>query len=378
MSNWFDSDIAVLAVSIILSGILLPQILRVAYKRQLFDDNEARKIHSGHIPRLGGLSFFPASLFAFCLLIAVNLSVGEASFSENLSQHALALTYFACSVALMYIMGMVDDIVGLNFRVKLVIQILSAVLVVMSGTLIFNLDGLLWIWELPTWIAWFLSGFYVVLMVNAINFIDGLDGLATGLCVIALVFYAVILYMGGAFLYSMIACATIGPLLVFFYYNVFGTIERKKKVFMGDAGALTIGVVLAFLGLAVSELPWTVSGEDTKVNPFVLAYSPVLIPIFDLVRVYFHRVKGHMNPFHPNNVHIHHKLLALGYKQSVVLTVILAGAVFFLTSNIVLSPYVGVTYILLGDVVVWTAINLLLTRAIKAREAKVGHQLYIR
>ncbi len=230
MSNWFDSDIAVLAVSIILSGILLPQILRVAYKRQLFDDNEARKIHSGHIPRLGGLSFFPASLFAFCLLIAVNLSVGEASFSENLSQHALALTYFACSVALMYIMGMVDDIVGLNFRVKLVIQILSAVLVVMSGTLIFNLDGLLWIWELPTWIAWFLSGFYVVLMVNAINFIDGLDGLATGLCVIALVFYAVILYMGGAFLYSMIACATIGPLLVFFYYNVFGTIERKKKV----------------------------------------------------------------------------------------------------------------------------------------------------
>ena len=374
MSYWFESDIAVIAVAVILSGFLIPQIVRVAYERQLFDDNGDRKIHNGLVPRLGGLAFFPAALFSLCFVMALNLSVGDITLTSDLGRHGIALLYLACSGILLYVVGMADDVVGVRYDVKFVVQIISALLIAGSGTVIPDLGGLFWIGHLPPIVSWVLTVFLVVFVVNAINLIDGIDGLATGLSIIALVFYAVILYLGECYLYSMLACATIGTLAAFFYFYVFGKVDRRRKVFMGDTGALTVGAILAFLGLAVSALPDTVTTD--RINPFVLAYSPLVIPAFDVVRVYLHRVQRHKNPFLPNNIHIHHKLLALGYSQRVVLAIILTCAVFFLASNILLAPYIQVTFILAGDVLVYTLCNILLTRAIKVREDRLGHKLY--
>lgn len=377
MAYWIESDIFTLALAIFLSGLLIPQILRVAHRRKLFDEsieNSNRKIHHGFVPRLGGIAFFPSTLFSICLVLAIGFSLGYISYSIDLKEHGVALIYLASAGMLMYVVGMADDLVGVKYRSKFAVQILSAIIIVCSGTLIPDLDGLFWIRELPSVISWILSAFLVVFVVNALNLIDGIDGLATALSIIALVFYAVVLFIADCYLYSMLACGLIGTLLAFFYFNVFGRVEKGRKIFMGDTGSLTVGIILAFLGLAVSDLP--PSSTIDEVSPFVLAYSPLVIPAFDVVRVYLHRVKHHRNPFLPDNTHIHHKLLALGYSQRAALGIIVSFAVFFLAANILLSPYVQVTFILMGDVAIYTLANIMLTRAIKKREGKVGKKLY--
>lgn len=374
MPYWFVSDLAAFAVAILLSGLMIPQIIRIAHKRKLFDDQCDRKIHNGVIPRLGGSAFFPSTMFSLCLTIAAGISVGEQLQYSGFENQTLSLLYLACGGILLFLVGMADDLIGVRYRAKFIVQIVSSILVIVSGTDLPSLGGLCWIWELPPFVSWILTGFIVVFVVNSINLIDGIDGLATGLSIMALIFYSVILYLEGWYVYSTLACATMGTLLAFFYFNVFGKAERGKKIFMGDTGSLTVGFILAFLALAVSDIPVEKSVEH--ISPFVLAYSPLIIPAFDVVRVYLHRVQRGRNPFLPDNSHIHHKLLALGYSQHSALAIILSVSVIFLTLNVLLSPYMQVTFILAGDALIWTFGNILLTKAIKAREEKIGHRLY--
>lgn len=374
MLSWLECNVAAFAAAIFLSGLLIPRILHIARIRKLYDQTGGRKIHRGYVPRLGGVAFFPAILFSMCLVLAVNLSY-EAFFADfEMYVNGVGLLYLTCAGTLLFLVGIADDLVGVRYRAKFVLQIMAAALIIVSGTYVSNLSGLLWIWQIPVWVSWILTALLVVYVVNAINLIDGIDGLATGLSMIALIFYGIVLYLAGSHIYSMLAFAGLGTLLPFFYFNVFGRAERGKKIFMGDTGSLTVGVILAFLAVAVSALP---EGEMTDgFNPMVLAFAPLIIPGFDVVRVIIHRVSNKRNPFLPNNVHIHHKLLYLGYSQRVALGTILGGSVIFLVVNVLLSPYVQVTLLLAGDVLVWTTVNIAMTKAIKRREKKVGHKLY--
>lgn len=111
-------------------------------------------------------------------------------------------------------------------------------------------------------------------------------------------------------------------------------------------------------------------------NPAIVALSPLIIPCFDVFRVYFHRVRNGRNPFLPDKCHIHHKLLALGLNQRASLCAILLSAVIFMLVNIALSPYVAATWLFLGDVVLWLCGNILITRAIRRKEARMNTTLY--
>ena len=121
-------------------------------------------------------------------------------------------------------------------------------------------------------------------------------------------------FMLHQYVYAMLAFATLGVLVPFFYYNVFGNAKHGRKIFMGDTGSLTIGMMLCFLSLKL-----TMCGLDDNtgnVHPMVLAFSPLLVPCCDVVRVYLHRVRNGKNPFLPDKNHIHHKLLALRNKAA--------------------------------------------------------------
>ena len=111
-------------------------------------------------------------------------------------------------------------------------------------------------------------------------------------------------------------------------------------------------------------------------NPAIVALSPLVIPCFDVFRVYFHRVRNGRNPFLPDKCHIHHKLLALGVTQTKALLTILLGSVAFIGINVLISPSLNPTVILLLDVVIWTGGNILLTKAIRRRERRLGQSLY--
>lgn len=236
------------------------------------------------------------------------------------------------------------------------------------------MGGVLWIHAIPTWLGWCISGFVVVYLVNAINLIDGIDGLASGLSGIALIFYGIVLTLAQEWMLALLAWAQLGTLVPFFYFNVFGNPKKRKKIFMGDTGSLTVGMLLAFIALSVTNI----NSEQISVsyNKMVLAFSPLAIPAFDVVRVYFHRIRYHRNPFLPDKCHIHHKLLALGLNQRASLCAILLAAVILMVLNVCLSPYVAATWLLAGDIAIWVGANILITCAIRKKESKLHTTLY--
>lgn len=361
-------------VALLVAGILIPRILLIAFRRQLFDEIDERKIHRGVVPRLGGIAFFPAILFSMAFVVALNLRLGSDVMHDAITPILVPLYFEICAIILLYLVGIADDLIGVRYLAKFAVQIIAAILMVVSGMYVCDLYGLLWLHEVPVWLGWLFTGFVVVYVVNAINLIDGIDGLASGLSTIALVFYAVVFFQGEQYIFSMLAAAAAGTLLPFFYYNVFGDATKQKKIFMGDTGALTTGMVLVFCAVAVMN-----SRPDfltVDYNPAMVALSPLVIPCFDVFRVYFHRVRRHRNPFLPDKCHIHHKLLALGMTQTRALLLILASSVGFIGLNVLLSPYVNATVLLLIDVALWTGINVLLTRAIRKRESRLNTDLY--
>ncbi len=127
---------------------------------------------------------------------------------------------------------------------------------------------------------------------------------------------------------------------------------------------MTVGMMLCILSLKVCHC-FTDGASADAPNPFVLAYSPLIIPCFDVVRVYMHRVRNGRNPFMPDKSHIHHKLLAIGMPQRAAMVTIVSVAVVFTLFNILLSTCISVTLLLIVDVLIYTAANIRLTRRIR-------------
>lgn len=371
---WLENDLLCFAISVLIAGILIPKIILIAFRRNLFDEIDERKIHRGVVPRLGGIAFFPAFLFSLTLVVALNLRLGSAPMIDAIGGAFVPIYFEICAIILLYLVGIADDLIGVRYMAKFVVQIVCAILLACSGMYIDNLYGILWLNELPDVLAWLFSILVTVYVVNAINLIDGIDGLASGLSSIALIFYAVVFFNGGEFIYSLLAVASAGTLFPFFYYNVFGDVTKQKKIFMGDTGALTIGMVLVFCAIAVMCAKPDFLTVDY--NPAIVALSPLIVPCFDVFRVYFHRVKKGRNPFLPDKCHIHHKILALGMNQAAALLTILGVSIAFIGINVLVSPFTNPTIIFIGDVVVWTIANILLTRAIRQREKRLDKTLY--
>lgn len=375
MEQWLLNNLLSFGLAFVLTGILIPQILVIAYRRNLFDGHDSRKTHAGEVPRLGGIAFVPAIIFSVLAIVGLMLLIDDGQVVSALDTTLVPLLFMVCSLMLLYLVGIADDLIGVRYGAKFFFQIISAVLLISSGTWISDLYGLLGLHCIPAWIGWPVTVLAVVYVVNAINLIDGIDGLAAGLAAMALLFYGMVFYLGGIYIYSMVAFGAFGSLLPFIYYNVFGKITHRKKIFMGDTGSLTIGLLLVFLAICMTEYSFAES-ELSSVNPMVVAIAPLIVPLFDVARVFYRRVRKHRNPFMPDRSHIHHKLLALGLSATAALTVILSCALIFLVSNVLLSIYININLLILIDILVWTLCNLALTHAIRRRERRLRRRLY--
>ncbi len=374
MANWTYNYFIGMLISIILTGVIIPKIILIAFRKKLFDEIDERKIHRGIVPRLGGIAFLPSIIFSFCVVIGFNLRTEELSLGEPLMMEMIPIFFLLCGLMLMYLVGIADDLIGVRYRGKFLLQIFTGTLLVAGGMWISDLYGFLWIHHCPDWVGWLFSIFLVIYVANSINLIDGIDGLASGLSMIALIFYSIVFFLAGEYLFALMAATTLGTLIPFFYYNVFGHAENHNKIFMGDTGSLTIGTVLAFLSIAMFRIPLgDIPGNQ---NPFILAIAPIILPCFDVVRVFVHRVRNGSNPFLPDKCHIHHKLLALGLVQWKALITILISDATIVGGNLLLSSLVQPTWLILGDIMAWTLLNFLLTHLIRCRERRLGIKLY--
>jgi UDP-N-acetylmuramyl pentapeptide phosphotransferase/UDP-N-acetylglucosamine-1-phosphate transferase len=352
-------------ISVALTGIIIPKILLIAFRKKLFDEPDERKIHKGAIPRLGGIAFVPALIFSVGLTIGIfNLpfiSIGNIEYDAELVR---SISFGLCGLVLLYLVGIADDLVGIQYRAKFVIQIISAVLLVCGGLWINNLNGFCDVYEWPDILGCLLTLLVTVFFVNAINLIDGIDGLASGLSAVALTFYGIIFAVTGDLINALISFGLLGALLQFFYYNVFGNPNAGKKIFMGDTGALCVGYVLTYLSVAICHLP---SICNTPMNTVVVAFSPMIVPCFDVLRVFFGRIRSGNSPFLPDKTHIHHKLLNLGMKTPHAMICILSISVFIVLMNVALSQIINSALILAIDLVLWTVFNMMLSKIIKSR-----------
>lgn len=345
-----------LLISIILSALIIPRILVVAFRKKLFDIPDERKVHSGIIPRLGGISFVPTILFSLAFTTGLRYLIGYEIPVNRLHFIIPEFYFLICGLTLLYLSGIKDDLVGLRYRSKFFIQIIAASLIPLSGLWINNLYGLFEIDELTPWLGIPFTILLTVFIVNAINLIDGIDGLASGLSSISLLTLGSLYIYYDQWIYAMLAFSTLGVLLPFFYYNVFGKVNRCKKIFMGDTGSLTLGYILAFLAI-------TYTNNNSERAPYiegaiVVAFSTLIVPMFDVIRVILVRARNHKGLFNADRNHIHHKFLDMGFSPRKAMISILVIALSFSVINMTLTSYVNNNILFIMDIVVWVGLNL--------------------
>ena len=354
-----SSIILVLIISFALSALLIKAIIKYAYNHNLFDLHTKRKIHKGDVPRLGGVAFVPVAIITFifgCLI----LSSQEMITVEN----AIPIIGLLASIIITYIVGIADDIKGLRYRTKFMCQFVVGLILCLTGFLLNNFHGLLGLYELPYSFGLCVTIFLIILSINAFNFIDGIDGLSSSIAILSFAYYSVILYLNSDY-NILLPIAFIGVLLPFFYFNIFGKASRHNKTFMGDTGSTVLGLMLCILAIVINGDPQTQLLLHT--NPFIIAFSPLMLPCFDVVNVVIYRLLKSKNPFNADDNHFHHKLLRLGLSQHTALIVELIVFLFMTGTSICLSNYVGVTVVMVIMLISWLVANAFITNVLQKR-----------
>lgn len=338
-------------ISILLAVMIIPNILFVSHKRRLFDMPDSRKVHQRPVSRLGGVSFFPAISVSFCLIIGTQLALSY--YADTSMPHSIpySFIFLGAGCMMLYLIGIMDDIIGVGYRYKFIVQFIAAAILAFSGSWINTLGGLFGIWSIPAWIGIPFTIFVIIYITNAINLIDGIDGLASGLSIIAMIVFSLTFIFQHEYIYALLAFATLGVLLPFWFYNVFGYTRHHHKLFMGDTGSLTLGYILSFIVIKFC----TVSSATTEHDDFgvIIAISALFIPLLDVVRVVINRIARGKSPFLPDRSHIHHKLLDTGMRPRLTMLTILSMSVLFIILNVLLSKHINITILLILDVVLW-------------------------
>ena len=343
-----------------ITAFMIPKIILISYKKKLFDTVDERKVHKGVVPRLGGVAFTPA------IVIGLGITLGVYTLFNGLHLPNIdivqMLTMCLCAFLLLYWEGVTDDIVGVGYKTKFLCQTISALLIVLSGIWINDLNGFLGINEIPWYVGMSLTTLLIVYVVNAVNLIDGIDGLASGLSLVALFSMGCLQSLKGDFVSAAIAFATIGTLVPFFIYNVYGKAEKHKKIFMGDCGSQTIGLVLGMLAVKFCMTETHVIGFT---NPLLIAFSVLMIPCLDVIRVMLGRIKRGVNPFLPDKTHIHHKFLALGMSHRTAMVTILMIDAFFIMLNLGLASFLNINISFAISIILWCVMHTWISQMIK-------------
>ncbi|RNA61301.1 undecaprenyl/decaprenyl-phosphate alpha-N-acetylglucosaminyl 1-phosphate transferase [Chryseobacterium nematophagum] len=279
----------------------IPTIIKISKRKNLMDEPGIRSSHLRRIPNLGGIAIF------------YSIGICASAFAYELFD--LYKFLFASLIILLYI-GVMDDIVVMRAYKKLVAQVVvSSIIVIGSDIRIRSLFGILGIYELEYFISVLFSIITFIILINAFNLIDGIDGLAGGYSVICSALFGVSYYRLGEYNYPLVVFSVIiiGAVLAFLYYNLSN--ERANKIFMGDTGSMLLGFLLAFTSICFIDI--FIDKDLPNVPRYHLQSAPVvavailILPIVDTLNVIVIRLYNKKSPFEADKNHIHHKLLKL-------------------------------------------------------------------
>lgn len=319
--------------ALIVTYLGIPSIIIVANRKHLFDKPDERKIHDSDKPTLGGLGIFAGLIFAFTFW---------ASWTGQLLDSSLS--YILSAVFILFFIGIKDDLAPLTAIKKFIGQLVSASIVVFLANLnIDTLFGFFGIYQLPYFISVLLSIFTIVLVINAFNLIDGVDGLAGGLGLIAALNFGFIFFLAHDITYALLAFALGGALLGFLKFNF-----SPAQIFMGDTGSLILGLMLSVFSIRYLHLCADPASllQVYHLNP-AFCITLLIIPLFDTLRVFIIRIVNKRSPFSPDRNHIHHMIMNLNMSHSRVCFILYCAQLLFIIVGILTSGFHITLYLIL-------------------------------
>ncbi|MBR0519231.1 undecaprenyl/decaprenyl-phosphate alpha-N-acetylglucosaminyl 1-phosphate transferase [bacterium] len=293
--------IAIFLLALLVTYVLTPAVIKISLEKGFVDRPNERKVHKEPIPYGGGIATFIGFLVASC----VGMAIWKHYNPEISSRDLMLFCGFLVAAFLSFVTGFIDDIINMPAKVKLLCQIFTVSIVMFFGILVnfftnpFG-EGLIY---LPIYIAVPVTIFWIVGITNAVNLLDGLDGLLGGITVISAIIFLFVSIMKGQLLVAGIMVALAGSALGFLKYNF-----HPAKIFMGDTGSLFIGSIFAIASV-VGGL------KTTTTVAMVIPFLIMGLPIFDTAWAIVRRASNHQPIFKPDKGHIHHRLLALGLTQ---------------------------------------------------------------
>ena len=344
-----------------LSLYIIPRILVVSVKKELYDEAimERRGKKKRNVPRLGGVSLFPIMVMSVGLPLAYTFLLGD-----SLDNNSETLDYFVqfmmmlAGLTTMYLVGVMDDLVGVSLHSKLIIECLAAMLIPLSGLGINDLNGMFGIYAVPLYISFPLTVVAIMYITNTIPMLDDIDGLAAGMAMIAFSVLGYLCYLSELYLLLFICAAMVGVLAPFMFRNVLGWRIGWRKLYFGSTGGLTIGYLLSYVVIALGQL----GGSQLQNGVGMICFGTLMIPMFDVMRVAITRLVNGRNIFcGGDRNHIHHRLMMAGLSSRMVLVALLLISIGFIGLNVVgVSVGLDLSLLLVIDVSVWLVMQVII------------------
>lgn len=326
----FDVLLSV-AISFAITYMAIPAIITVAETKKLFDLPDERKIHKAHIPSLGGLGIFAG--FMLACLISLHISI------------ASEFQYFFAAALVLFFLGLKDDILIISPIKKFIGQVLATYLIVNKGGIqLKSMYGFLGMNELPEMFSLLLTYFTILVIINSFNLIDGIDGLAGTLGLIAASAFGLYFLKINMVPYAVLAFSLSAALVAFLIFNF-----HPAKIFMGDTGSMLIGFVNAVLAIkfiSVAQMPEATLPVQSAP---AIAFTVLLIPLMDTLRVFAIRMFKRRSPFTPDRNHIHHLMIDKGWTHKTISLTLSISCVAFIVAAYLLRG-VGNNWIVLAAI----------------------------
>ena len=340
-------ELAAAITSFVIAFLIVPVIIKYSLRKNLVDIPGRRKIHKKVTPSMGGIAIFLG--FFISSLIWIDI------------QGWGYIKFILVALFVIFFIGVRDDLVPLRAMVKLMGQLMAASLLIFLFDLrIKTFYGLFGVYELPDTVSYVITYLTIIVITNSFNLIDGLDGLAGTIAIVALLAFGVWFYLVNDQIFSILSFAMLGSIFAFLIFN-----WEPSEVFMGDTGALVIGMMLAILAIHFINVNYSLPAMTPyKFNGSVgTAACIIIIPLVDTLRIVILRLSKRQSPFAPDKSHVHHAIMRLGMTHGQT-TLILAGVQMFYIGLAVIFNQYGDVYVLSGLLVLSFLLSLTLDRLI--------------
>lgn len=286
-----------LVASAVLSFGFCPLIIQICKKFNIYDEVDPRKIHKGKIPRLGGIAVFASVLIVWFSILFFFKCVKVEFYGSLFAGFGIILLF-----------GVMDDLLNLRAKMKLVVQIAAAMIVSLSP----NHFNTLFMWKFPPFVGEAVTFIWIISIVNAFNLIDGMDWVCGGISFFSCLAIGIVfkLQNNNMFLFYFIVCAALAG---FLFWN-----KPDAKIFLGDGGSQALGFIVAVAPL------FCTSDSKFKVIQFPVMLLLCSIPLTDVISAVWRRTREHRKIFAPDRAHIHHKLLNIGFSKPAAIFFLLA------------------------------------------------------